>query len=431
MSKHTAQKKSIFTFHLLTQCITVLCNHLALFSIYALGLALVSTFTTISPLNGWKYLVLAICPLAYYFLRVHCKHFISLFLMSAAVVACTVILPLWSRPGDRFMAGAVCVGYLIASIRRRFVEISPEDDPMLPVLGFCFCGVSMFVLNRLISDGRIPADFAGNQLYYMTVLGFGLYLICLFLNSYTGFVNLNRTSADVLPEDRILHNGIFLAGLFSGLGILLLMGIARFDVISDIFHWIAAQIKKFTRWFFSHFHGSEEVVEEAIREQNTQSGGGGMALPEGEAGIFWIYLEYIVIAIALVAIVVGVIYGVFKLCLYLHNAMQRRQKSFGIEIATAGVTDVRESLKENGTDALPRNSLFRKKNNNETVRLLYRKHILKRSRSVEDCRPEFLTAREWQEKLSEPGSAEIYEKARYSGQECSSEDLQALKQAYR
>ena len=92
--------------------------------------------------------------------------------------------------------------------------------------------------------------------------------------------------------------------------------------------------------------------------------------------------------------------------------------------------DIRESCEIEQNDRTPRQR-FGFLNNAEKIRKIYRKHVLKNEKNIvgEDGTRQllYLTAKECCEKLSADCLKVAYEKARYSNESVTSEDVKAVK----
>ena len=199
---------------------------------------------------------------------------------------------------------------------------------------------------------------------------------------------------------------------------------------------IAKLLKNILFWILhTLFKPQEQLTEEPIVEQNeltVDSGGEEMMPTGGETFWLWVVLEKIYIAVVYIATVVVIIWLLYTLIRFLYRKFHETIALFNEE-PEEGMRDIREKCeveKVKKTLQLSLPGFFGVK---DRIRRIYKKEVWNsRLMLAEGGEPTLLarlTAKECGAKLEKPDLAEMYEKARYSQEDCTAEDVKKAKNA--
>lgn len=298
------------------------------------------------------------------------------------------------------------------------------DSPIPPIAA---CGVGVVMLFFL---GYIK-DVEWSNYYAIVILVYNaIYFIYYYLHQYLTFLTSNKSSAANIPERAILRTGTKQVLAFALLAVLAMLLLSNLE-------WIEFALMLFVRVFFfilrlfvgDNGDGTEDQAAEEVVQQNADMSVG---IDPGETGIIWEILEKIFFVVATIAIVVGVVYGVIKFYQYLHGNFRSRFAVRDKEIDSHA--DIREDIiietrqKRNKTER----KLFAFLDNKEKIRKNFKKKVLQENRQPGNSDYEYLnyrTAEECCKPFEGDVLQKIYEKARYSNEECTSEDAKIAKAA--
>ncbi len=316
---------------------------------------------------------------------------------------------------------AIMLFYLLWSVRLKMLSKTGKEG-LLPAPFFIVLTGILVLLN-----GAQGND--GWEIYYL-LLTFGYllgYFFYFYMEKYLQFVTINEKSASNIPEKSIFYAGMTQTVLFSSGSLLALILMANLDWFSKMMSRVGDWILNILRAIFAgiEFYVENEP-EKALPEDIAQSPGGfhGDLIPE----FVLVFIEKLVTVLAyvvVVAVAVAAIWAFYRFLKENFVIFQKRNTRKLIEnddIREA--CDVKRNHKKRG-----RRILFG--DNREKIRKLYQKHILKRKDvligNVEQKQLEYLTAKECCDKLNAEQLKKVYEKARYSIEEVTQEDVKIAK----
>jgi len=198
--------------------------------------------------------------------------------------------------------------------------------------------------------------------------------------------------------------------------------------LAYIMSWLGKGLLAVIRFLVSGISGKEpEEIEPSVMESAPQDMGG-MFAEEGKTALIWIILEKILMAaigvLMIGLVVLGIVMGFRYLWKYFHAGSKKED-----EVLQSGI-DIRETciIEKKQKEASDWLSFLKPR---EKVRKIYRKQILKHKKEIiGENSPEnleYMTAEECCEKISSEDLKLIYEKARYSSEEITSEDVKRIK----
>lgn len=392
-------------------------NHCAMAAI-AMTLTGVCGFDT--PLLG-LWIALWGIPVYLYVTRLRVQNFFGFFFVQLlpVVVACVVKAP----TGLKLIILCMTVFYVISSIKVRFAEI-PAEMVFMPVVSVCIIGGTYIVEDFFLAKGW------GKHYLFLAFLYLIIYFFYYFLSRYLSFVLVNKNSASNIPELEILVSGMKQTGVYVTCGITIMLLSVNIEWLSYIIGVLGRGILAVIRFFVS-FLVLDTTEPEKTPQAQGNSGGMEGFLEKGEAHPFWIFLEKVVMAAVLIGMVVLVIVGIIKGYQFLRKNFRKIEKKH--QEMQDGI-DIRESceIESAGGERLRWFSFL---NNTEKIRKIYRKRVLKnKSLIVGEAGSkelEYLTAKECCDKISADSLKAIYEKARYSNESITAEDVRLVKTAER
>ena len=289
----------------------------------------------------------------------------------------------------------------------------------------------MFIILLGIMSVVERAVIVNNWSIYYYVITF-LYLIGYFIYYFTkrflDFLRLNQNTASKIPVQDIFKNGIGLTVFFSACSSVILLISANIDWVKAIADKLWSGFLMILTYIFSGIH-TEPPLEgkEELTQKDPQLGGVNMKEFISEQTLEGI--RNLMIVLLCIAIVIGFIlflYYVYYMIKGWEGSNFRKKKNEKL----AENEDIREYCGfEKEADKQAGNFIFR--NNREKIRRLYKKKIAKQKKELigekEPQQLNYLTAKECCDKLSEQQLKLAYEKARYSKEEITIEDVRLAK----
>lgn len=377
------------------------------------------------------FLLWAVCglvPIAFFLVRYYAERFWLFVLYHSAVLAVLSAAGLFYRSGA--ITCVVCAAvYTICSFKMRLRENSAVySDGIHPLVAVGLSGAANFLFH--IEDGMPDWD----RYYLFILIGvLGCYLIIYYLKHYLNFLRVNESSAGYLPAREMLSAGIGFVLPYTLFGVLVLLVSLNVNWLGPIFHMLTKGLKMVLRFIFrilSRDDPAEELISvEESREYSPEVGM--LSMPEAESFWLWEVLEYVVLILFACGCVFALIKGLKWLVRYLREHFGRNAAGKNIITGREDVFDVREkcSIEKRGSDSKAL-GLFRNFTPVERVRRLYKKRVLADKAGIKDRETlKVMTARECGDALSLPDMARLYEQARYSDREITSEDVRRMKLA--
>ena len=268
----------------------------------------------------------------------------------------------------------------------------------------------------------------GTYYYVITYVYLIGYFIFYFTKKFLDFLRLNQNTASNIPIADIFRNGIGLTTLFAACSSVILMISANVEWVKTIADKIWSGIIMILSWIFSGIETYPPIEgKEEITQKDPQMGGANMSevIPQQNLD----YIRNVMIVLLCIAIAIGFILFLYYVY-YVIKGLERAENDNGKKGNLPENDDVREYCgieKKNQRKA--GSFLFR--SNREKVRKLYQKSVIKHKKELigeqEQKRLKYLTAKECCDKLSKQQLKLVYEKARYSEEDISAEDVRLAK----
>ncbi|MCD7835120.1 MAG: DUF4129 domain-containing protein, partial [Lachnospiraceae bacterium] len=275
------------------------------------------------------------------------------------------------------------------------------------------------------------------QITVSFIITFALSLLVTYLESYINFIIVNRSSAGHIPAAEIFMSGSFMAVGCVVMFVLVLLATSGIGWLQTILKGAGSVVAAVLRIIFSMI-GTDESSD-FVDDTHVEGGMASDIIYDSEPALIWEILTVISV-IFIAAAFIYLLFRTFKwLYLFIRERMQYKVP-VGDDNSFEAVMEVREKYKavekSSGKNRNFLKNLFRNFSANEKIRRLYKKHVLKYSNDLQGGRlkeadlnrPEFITAGEWGRALGKPVISEIYDRARYSDTECTTDDYKLMKQ---
>lgn len=405
-------------------------NHWALFPVLLFAFFGIGQITAVDVPDPLLWMAVGIVPALFFFFRAKLRKFWQLFVSHGAVAALWSVAFVCLLPASGWVyTFAVCF-YTVTSLVFRLKSEELQEDAVNVPTAVGISVVSLFILH---SQGFQAWD----DLYPAALIAvLAMRFLIVYLERYLHFLEVNENSTGHLPEKEIFFSGIRMVVLFVLFSVLVL-----FLVLASDFGWLKS-ILDGLRYALIYllrklFSGSEHSEPEfAAPDAAGQPGNDFMGLPDaGEPFFLWDILE----VAAKAAVLIGAVWLFVKFLRWLPAFIRERMgRGRTVESGTkAAVWDVREKCGvERPKHAKERGYPFAFLSIDERIRKLYKKRILSAAKIRETDReseinPALLTAGEWGRRLHSQEMAACYEKARYSDESCTADELRRMRLACR
>lgn len=405
------------------ELLIIMSNHLLMIGF---GMAVIGLFPQESHCL-WLWALMGILPAALYGVRIGVHNFFLFFALHLLFPAILIFLPLGVL--QKVIALVITIVYVVWSIRIRLKSQKYGEEMLAPMFVIC-AFVGFVLLDNLQAKRGWESIYLCLAILYIA----GYYLYC-FINQYLLFLRVNESSAANIPEQEIFHSGMKQSLMFIAGGVAVLFLTANIGWVSYILSLVGKVLVLVLRTLISMLPTGEKG-ETAANEMQSMQPGFGMPTEDTDPSRFWIIMERILM-VAGVAFIIGlllflIIMGLKYLWKTFYTSVKTEEKKMqsGIDIRETCVIEKNKKTTPNWLAFL---------NSRERVRKIYRKQVLKHKAdiigdyNVQDL--EYMTAKECCEKISDNSKIsadnlkKVYEKARYSAEDISAEDMKLLKTA--
>lgn len=289
--------------------------------------------------------------------------------------------------------------------------------------------IFIFLLGVMSLAEKIMTSHDRGSYYYVITFVYLIgYFLFYFTKKFLDFLKLNQNTASNIPVSDIFKNGIGLTAFFTACSSVILLVSANIDWVKAIADKIWSWVLVILGYIFSGIETKPPLTgKEEITQKDPQMGSSNMSevIPIETLES----IRNIIIVMLIVTIILGLcffLYYIYCVIKGLEGPDIRKKKNVNSEENE----DVREYCGvEKKTQRKAGSFIFR--NNRDKVRRLYQKKMIKRKKELigeqEQQMLKYLTAKECCDKLSEQQLKLVYEKARYSEETISSEDVRLAK----
>lgn len=328
-----------------------------------------------------------------------------------------------------------CIGFIGYSLKLRFQTDNYEDHSisLMVVVG---ASAVLIWIQRYVSDYEWT-----NYYLYLVIIQIAIFFVVSYINEYLNFLAVNVNSTGVMPEKEIFRSGIGLACVYTLGGMLILLATSRLSWLRTIMEFVRRVIVFIVSFFDSLSPKRGPLQEVEQYEFGGEEETGGLAM----GGSSWIWeILTVIILIVIAAIALYVLYKLLRHLIQMFNDIaNNKRKEAGINDLNE-IIDVREKLDISKGKQHRRKpgELFGFLSAQDRIRRIYKKKVSQykpnrltgsekqRKDDFTEERLKYYTAREMEDRM-ELSFAEIYEKARYSDEECTSRDVKTMEAAFK
>lgn len=332
------------------------------------------------------------------------------------IAAIITIFDLFQIDGPMIM---VCVCSLFIPFGYYFMTHRPQKI-LFPPLFIVFLQL-MSMLERIMKKN----DW---QIYYFVIafVYFLGYFLCYFLKQYINFLTLNKSSASNIPEEDMLQSGIKQTFVFGCISTIVLLLTINFDWVKKIADSLWIWFLQLLGYVFSGIETPPPPEEFPMEDINQATSGIGNAV---DREMFPVFMQETVKTVVIGVVFVAFVGGCILLLLLVYEfikkyftPLKRKHKQKVIQ----NNEDIREycGVEKNKSK---KEFSFLFLNHREKIRKLYQRKVIKRKDELVGEKAqkqlEYMTAKECCDRLSEENLKVMYEKARYSAEKISAEDV--------
>ena len=411
---------------LLREFLVTQMNHWILFPLYSMFAVVLSDIIGTGKPHILLWLVLGIVPFSLYLGRCMLQKFRSLFVSHVCVILIMFFLPA-EHIAFRVFYILIGVIYVIYSCHLWSATANRQDIKFYPLLAVAISLLCLFILH---AQNHMEWDAAYATLL---IIALGIYFVIYYIEQYQNFLTVNNSSAGHIPASEMFRSGIRLVLGYTGIGTIALILFTNTDWLRGILDTFKNLLIALLNLILSLFPQNTEAIVSEIPEETLATMEEGSGMEFTETFWFWNVLEYVIEFVFLALF----IFVLIKLTLFLIRFIKAKLKGFSNDKSKASeeeVIDIREKCDIVKNQRRSRSFSFLNLSPTEKIRSCYKKRILaSRSDFPEDgeSRLKLYTARESGKILNRANLADIYEKARYSNEECDNEDVKRMKEACR
>lgn len=369
----------------------------------------------------WLWSLLLMIPILFYWAKKRIHNLLLFYAVHLAVPAGVIFLPVQIVP--KFLMLLISIVYVVWSIKIGIIARGHGDGVVGPVYMIAVLGITLLIETFYSQKGW--------EIMYLTmaIIYAAGYCMYIFISQYLGFVVANESSAANIPETEIFNKGFrdsftYIAGVVA-----LLVLAAKVEWLYNIDSWIVTRtgnvLMRIFKFFFMGDDGKEEEINLMVPVEQ-ESSDVEMLLEASESALPALDFEKPIIYGGILIIVGLAIFGIVKGIKYLWKGFRKTsvisEENNGIDIRE---TCTIEKNKKEGSN------WFSFLDNREKIRKLYRKRVLKhKTVIIGNMVTEglgYMTAKECCDKFAAEKLQKKYEKARYSAEEITSDDVREVK----
>lgn len=401
--------------------LTILLNHLV---IIAFGVAVMGMMEQDNN-KLWLWTLLLVIPLLFYWAKRKNYNLLLFYALHAIVPIVVILLPVHII--TKFLMLLFSIVYVVWSIKVGIIVQGRGDGVIGPVAMTPILGIMLLI--EVFSSQK---GWEGIYIAIAILYAAG-YCIHLFVSRYLDFMTVNESSAANIPETEIFKQGFCFSSMYVTGVVAFLVLLANVQWFHGIDSWIVSRIGSVFRKFFKTAFISERAEKQKLQmamSAEQEAPDVEMLLEKGEATISRLNLEEPIIIGGILILAALAVFGIVKGIRYLWKGFRKTPESEGIK---DGI-DIRETCTIEKTKKEESN-WFAFLNNREKIRKLYRKRVLKNKVAIIGDMAiknlEYMTAKECCDIFSAAQLKKGYEKARYSAEEITSDDVRTAKKSGR
>lgn len=401
-------------------------NNLGLFPLLSAYLALFSK-DFYAALFFW--IPMGFVPFVFYLLRRRCDNGFVLLLTHVLVIGGVGVF-FWAAPCREFcIMAAIC--YMIYSFliyARTFDQLDGSVSVMAAT------GLSLIVSLVIAVEKDTVFGSFDKMLAAALILYFGLYFFSGFIEKFCNFLVVSKNSAGHIPKEEIFRSGTQMTAASIAFITVILFFAADISLIKNLIRIVREMIFSLIRFLLSLIDQKTPETDpiyfqEELRRPQMPN------FPTGESyhGFLWELLTLAAAVFVMAAFLSFLIFALKRVIRFFQSKAKREKIQF-LEGKEENLEDQRESCRTEHSKtglSIPDLKPAFLLDPNEKIRRFYKLFIRKNAELIKPMDPAFLTAKESVHRLERDQMAEIYEKARYSGEECTNYDYTLFKEMSR
>ena len=379
------------------------------------------------PAAAWWLVFTALMYLQYFF-RTGIKKTIIFLILTLLMPIAVFFLPL-GFIAYRIVFTVFAFFYAVYSVFLYTTTLDKLSVSFSPVFTGGIGIVSLFVLHRF---NYVKYD----PLYVILFLiSLSLYFLRMYLDKFVEFINVNLASAAHIPVRNIFKSNSILLSIYVVIGAAIIFVLSSFNFISKVFHGTGEFLRRAIIYLLSLLPEPEEVTtnaEEVVRNELPM--GYGDLFVAGEASPVWKYVDLLTTSLVIV-LLLALLFFVIKKVYEFVSAKYKKRKPLTV-INNTDYEEVHERIEEKvKTVERRRFNLFENFSPSMQIRNLFKKRIklskMILTKSGDEDKLSYLTAKDCERILNLKEMADIYEKARYSENPVTSDDVNKMRKICR
>ncbi len=370
----------------------------------------------------WKWIIYSLIPLLFFAVRRYTDRVLTFILTHVAVIAAGFMIPCKSV-ADMVLYCILAAAYTVASV---YCKVTNKEgiDGVLPVVIPVFAAGGCMLLLRHYRPGLL------GEMYYLVpiIIFYGVNFLRIYLERYLHFLTVNQNSTGHIPAKEMFGTGFFQVLLLSaGMSGLMLL-ISDVGILGRIAEILKKVILTVLRWLFRGSGDTSDQTALGPEEASRIPQSGTQFAEEGGTSLFWEIAEKVVLSAALLAFFLLCGYLLFVFLRYIYRSFGKK-KFVGEK--ESYISEVREKC-ELESGRRERAPVFEVFSMRERIRRFYKREVwaarwqLNAGKDPE--RLNRMTAKECGRLMARDNLSSVYEKARYSHKECTSDDIRRAKE---
>lgn len=364
------------------------------------------------------YLIIGIVPFLQKYVRDYMNKFFLLFLiMHAGIFSLVLFLP-YPCASVKVIGIVVGVYYTLYSIK---VKMSEETDVFKPyklIVGYALAFVGVLMAKYTDSEGY------ENSFLILSVIVTSLYFLSYLVDNYRAFLRSNTLSAGVLPSKKMFSLSIKMYGIYLAVGGAFALLVINSNYVEKLLGVLKKGALALIRFLFRGGDVEEQEIQEIIEETEMQPSSDSWEMGPVDDNVIWKYI-WIFFGILMCIIVC------FAGFMLIRHFIRGIRENFSSKTKVEGF-DIREKVLVNMSDTRKKYKKVMGRTIDDRIRKVFKNSMindertLKENLGIEKGIDKF-TASEYGNAIHKEEATLIYEKARYSGENCTKEDLNQIK----
>ena len=307
-------------------------NHWALFPI-ALAIMGISVNPLLKDPTLLLWFLISLIPFAFFIIREKVEQIAPFILLHLFVIFVFALIPV-EYGGYRFLTIGFAVYYAISSMTMRYKRNTQYTSPIQLQVSLGISLISMIVFQRDVATTRW-------RLYYAIplIMVIALFFIIFYIQRYLDFLNVNKSSAGILPAKDMFRSGLGLVLGYTGLSVIFLLFIMNIKSFSEWSAAIKSAFMAFLKWLISFLPESDKRFQPT--EKDTSTIASGLFGDTGRTALIWEVLQYVFLLVLFIGAIVLLVKLILKLIEFVQGRFRKTAKR---EVEEDDFFDFREKV---------------------------------------------------------------------------------------